>query len=133
MINLNDIYDVKTRFIDILSDMFPELYFLTDYDVNRDVIKIAVLDKTGARTESGQFGKEIIKKFKFKRYHILDDPYKIVDEVSQWCYNYLNPKPEEKPTVQIVEKIVTPHHCQCCGAPMPKDLARCVYCGMEYY
>lgn len=28
---------------------------------------------------------------------------------------------------------IKPHHCECCGAPMPKGTTKCEYCGAEYY
>ena len=30
-------------------------------------------------------------------------------------------------------KVIRPHHCECCGAPMPKGTTKCEYCGTEYY
>lgn len=29
--------------------------------------------------------------------------------------------------------VIKPHHCECCGAPMPKGTTKCEYCGTEYY
>ena len=30
-------------------------------------------------------------------------------------------------------KIIKPHHCECCGAPIKKDQYKCEYCGTEYF
>ena len=29
--------------------------------------------------------------------------------------------------------VIKPHHCECCGAPMPRGTIKCEYCGTEYY
>lgn len=30
-------------------------------------------------------------------------------------------------------KVIRPHHCECCGAPLKKDQDKCEYCGTELF
>lgn len=115
-----------------LISMFPELEIYTDYNIDYDTYKIMIMETTNIRTESGRFAKDIIKKFTFDRVKFYD-PYEILDEVAQWCEDYLHPKPKKEPVVKIVEKVIKPHHCECCGAPLKKDQDKCEYCGTELF
>ena len=118
-------YEMSHYYVqDVLSQSFPEFDILTDYDVDHNVIKVLIMD-------SGT--KESIKRFKFDHSLARYDPYAVIDDVTQWCYDYLNPKPEEKPVAKISEKIIKLHKCECCGAPLPKEETKCAYCGAEYY
>lgn len=116
---------IDDAMVRILSESYPELRFTSCYDYDSLDIKFAISDKTTW---------EILKRFKFDEWgfrHHSDETNKAFDEIVKWCENYYNPKPE--PIVEKVEVIVKPHHCECCGAPIPKGTTRCEYCGTEYY
>ena len=124
--------DTQNYIRETLINMFPEIEFYCYYDIDYDTFQIMIMEITTLRDEYGRFTKDIIKKFNFENMSFCD-PYEILDEVAQWCEDYLHPKPKQEPIVEIVEKIITPHHCECCGAPMPKGTTKCEYCGTEYY
>ena len=88
------------------------------------------MEATTARDEHGVFLAKTIQSFEFENYSFLD-PYDTIGKVTEWCENYLRSKQE--PVVNVTEKVIRPHHCECCGAPMPKGTTKCEYCGTEYY
>lgn len=115
-------YQIQDDVCNILHNAFPTLKFIVDYDVDREVLRVKLWDPCSQTVVEP-------KAFKFEIWKTDID--EILNTIIEWYDSCFNPKP--KPTVEKVEVIVKPHHCEFCGAPLKKDQRSCEYCGTEYF
>ena len=123
----------KDYLIEYLETTYPDFSFYFEYDALHETFSIKIKSKTGM-DNSKVFKYDLCR---FDKPNVIT----VIDDIRDWMDETIGTIKSgdglficDTGTISPCEPVVIkPHHCECCGAPMPKGTTKCEYCGTEYY
>lgn len=123
----------KDYLIEYLETTYPDFSFYSEYNALHETFSIKIKSKTGIG-DSKVFKYDLCR---FDKPNIIT----VIDDIRDWMGETIGTIKSgdglficDTGTISPCEPVVIKsHHCECCGAPMPKGTTKCEYCGTEYY